>query len=62
VFSVTPQNTPAGSRKPQAIEIHGSQFKSVPVPSPYAYQNAFPLLRAKMDALTLLAPSIGGVE
>jgi hypothetical protein len=40
--------TPAtSSSKLQIIETTESRIKSVPAPSPYAYQNAFPLLRAE---------------
>ena len=46
MFSVTLKSPSPSVKKPQLTDSSENQFKSVPVPSPYAYQNAFPLLRA----------------
>jgi hypothetical protein len=46
VFSVILKTPSPSVKKPQLTDSPESQFKSVPLPSPYAYQNVFPLLRA----------------
>jgi hypothetical protein len=61
VFSVTLKTQSLSVKKPQLTDSPENQFKSVPVPSPYAYQMALSLLRAYWAGYRLALPALWAV-